>query len=62
MEILLIVSLFWNLLLIYDLWQKKRALDACEACCDACEGCNKGRGGSTPDVIEYNPRDYHSKK
>ena len=58
--ILLTVSLFWNLLLIKDCWEKKRALDACEKCCK--ENCSKGRGGSTPDVIEYNPKNYHSKR
>lgn len=62
MGILLTVSVFWNLLLIYDVWQKKTALAACEKCCR--ENCtlDKGKGGSDPDVIEYNPRNYHSKK
>lgn len=62
MGILLTVSLFWNLLLIYDVWQKKSALEACEECCRENCNLNKGKGGSDPDVIEYNPRNYHSKK
>ena len=62
MEILLTVSLFWNLLLIYDIVQKKRALNACEKCCEENCTANKGRGGATDEVIEYNPRNYHSKK
>lgn len=58
MGILLTVSLMWNLLLVFDIWQKKRDLAACEACCDACENCNKGRGGAVDGLTEK-PTENH---
>lgn len=56
MEALLLVSLLWNGILLYDVFQKKTRIKALE------NRSNTGNGGATEDAIEYNPRNYHSKK